>query len=242
LEEQSFKSLADNLDCICYFIRPDHTLIWKNKKADDFLRNSSAQKCFNIFYDRETPCEDCNISIAKKRGDAPFITREINGYFYHHKIIPVYEQNLYIGSFIILKDITAQIQTEKREYISNLRFNTICEIGNLGVWEFNPKEKNILYLNPVWYTSLGYEPYEYPPTTETFANLIHKNDLDRVFKEIDNMSLKKQINFQIQFRLKRKDGTYQSIKSYGKAVEFDQNGFPVKMTGIHMDIKEFNDD
>src|SRR5690606_11359067 len=66
-----------------------------------------------------------------------------------------------------------------------------------------------------WYSDdfarlLGYEPGQLAPFAQTFANLIHPADIQRVMREIDG-HIVGGAPFNVQFRMRHSSGTYRWV-------------------------------
>jgi signal transduction histidine kinase len=67
---------------------------------------------------------------------------------------------------------------------------------------------------------------------------LHPDDRDRVVAARENFIADRQPDYDLQFRLRHKDGTYRWIHSRGALVR-DANGRPIRMLGLNLDITEF---
>jgi PAS domain S-box-containing protein len=103
-----------------------------------------------------------------------------------------------------------------------------------GLWDWRVNER-ILYMSPICYTMLGYEPYEIPSTYQEWMNLLHPDDRDKAF---DGYAHWGNQTHSIEFRLRAKDGSWKWIMSRGKVVERDVEGTAQRIVGTHVDITE----
>ena len=115
-------------------------------------------------------------------------------------------------------------------------FQLATEAASLGIWDWD-MVTNETYFNPTYFTMLGYEPDELPQTYDTWVDLMHKDDLQKVADEM-NESLAHDNPWRLEFRLRTKQGKYKWIVGSGKVVEKDAAGKPVRASGIHLDISE----
>jgi PAS domain S-box-containing protein len=119
---------------------------------------------------------------------------------------------------------------------SEERLNLALDSVNDAVWDWNVGTGKV-YFSPRWYTMLGYEPYELPQEFETWRTLLHPDDLAEseptILKHLESGE-----TFQIEFRMKAKDGRWQWVLARGKAVERDDQGNASRMIGTHVDITE----
>lgn len=54
----------------------------------------------------------------------------------------------------------------------------VLDSANQGYWDWNI-QTNETFFNPMWYTMLGYDPYELPSIFKTFELLLHPEDKKR---------------------------------------------------------------
>jgi PAS domain S-box-containing protein len=85
---------------------------------------------------------------------------------------------------------------------------------------------------------LGYGPDELPQELETWTSLQHPEDRNRSLSNVQEVIRKRESSFEIEFRMKHKNGAYLWIRGMGKAVGFDPDGNTTRLTGIHENINE----
>ena len=88
---------------------------------------------------------------------------------------------------------------------------------------------------PCW----GYAPDEFPPTYDSWRQLIHPDDLEAI-EEVVQLALGEHRSFSIEFRMKDKSGEWRWLLSRGKAIEMNPQGRSIRMVGSHSDINERN--
>jgi PAS domain S-box-containing protein len=117
---------------------------------------------------------------------------------------------------------------------SQERLNLALQTANEGVWDWD-LDSDRLYFGPRYYTMLGYDPNEFPPSYKTWLGLLHPEDREGA-KKLAKEFLAKGKKFETEFRMRAKDGRYIDILSTGKGVAFDEKGKPVRLVGTHRDI------
>lgn len=133
--------------------------------------------------------------------------------------------------------IEARKKAEKNLQISELRLREAMQGTETGLWEWNPQTREV-YLDPVWFTMLGYEPDTMPHTFETFEALVHPDDKDTVLNKISSLSEESRAQFDFEYRMHSSDKSYRWIHSKGRLLSKDQQGKPLRLIGIHTDITE----
>ena len=111
----------------------------------------------------------------------------------------------------------------------------VLESANQGYWNWDIQTGKTFF-SPVWYTMLGYDPYEMPSNFKTFKLLLHPEDRERTLNVIGYPVNNGIDNYEIDFRMKTKSGEYSWILSRGRVIERDDDGKPVRMVGTHTDI------
>ncbi len=91
------------------------------------------------------------------------------------------------------------------------------------------------YTSPNVKRLYGYEPEECAQNPGFWASMIHPDDSERVFRELQELF---EIGYHIhEYRWKRKDGTYAWIHDEVRLIR-DEAGVPTQMVGLWLDITE----
>ncbi|MCD6565296.1 MAG: PAS domain-containing protein [Bacteroidales bacterium] len=118
------------------------------------------------------------------------------------------------------------------------RLELAMNAGEHGFWDWN-LDTNDIYFSPGYYTMLGYEPGELPMRLETWVDLMHPDDKKTIVPEVENY-VKNAQTYEVEFRLKTKDGNWRWISGKGKSFEKDKDGVSHRAVGVHVDITERN--
>ena len=142
----------------------------------------------------------------------------------------------FLGTFGVFRDITERVQTLNSLKLQKEQFELAVKGANDGVWDWNINS-NVLFLSPRWKEQLGYKDEEIQNTFESFEKLLHHDDKKRTVEYV-NSYLKGEFSiYNIEFRMRHKNGNYRWIQSKGEALR-DENGVPYRMAGSHSDITE----
>ena len=125
---------------------------------------------------------------------------------------------------------------EKKLKKTHERLELAMDAGEHGFWDWN-LDTNDIYFSPRYFTMLGYEPGELPMKLETWVNLMHPDDKKTIVPEVENY-VKNAQAYEVEFRLKTKDGTWKWISGRGKSYEKDKEGISHRAVGVHVDITE----
>ncbi|HKK64847.1 MAG TPA: PAS domain-containing sensor histidine kinase [Clostridia bacterium] len=109
--------------------------------------------------------------------------------------------------------------------------------GNLGRWEWNRKTGHVLF-NPKKVEVLGYEVADFPPTVDAFTNLLHPEDYEPTMENMRRHLYGELPVYEVEYRIKTREGKYKWFYDRGRIVEYNQQGEPLRLTGIVFDITE----
>lgn len=111
--------------------------------------------------------------------------------------------------------------------------------GNLGHWYWNIKTNEVTF-NPLKVTKLGYDKSEIPEnvTYQFFTDKLHPEDFQKTMDAMRDHLYGKADVYEVEYRIKAKDGTFKWYYDRGKITQFDDNGKPSFLAGIVFDITE----
>lgn len=133
-------------------------------------------------------------------------------------------------------DITERKELEEQIEISRTRLKQTTNSANIGLWEWNPQTGKVT-IDEIWANLVGYTLDELQPVSiDTWNNLVHKDDLKRFEKAVDDYFSDKADLYEIEVRMRHKEGHWVWILDRGRNVEWNENGEPVKLIGTHVDI------
>ena len=128
-----------------------------------------------------------------------------------------------------LSEVMAQVSASEE------RYKFALEATRDGIWDWNLRT-DTTYRNPAYGSMLGYAPEELNDgIADHFAALLHPEDRERVLA-LTREKLRTDGGYEIEFRLRCKDGSYKWILSRGKVVERDADGQPLRAVGTHIDL------
>ncbi|RXQ97427.1 PAS domain S-box protein [Ancylomarina salipaludis] len=131
-------------------------------------------------------------------------------------------------------DITERKLAEKQIRLSQEQYSIAVEGSNDGIWDWNTIS-NEVYYSPRWKNMLGYNDEELENTFSTWESLLHPEDYTQVLSVIQAYFDNEIPEYNVEFRMKHKDGSYRWILARGKALR-NKDGKPYRMAGSHTDI------
>ncbi len=116
---------------------------------------------------------------------------------------------------------------------SEQRYELAMTGTNAGIWDWDVKN-NKIYHGLRWKEMLGYEKDDMNIPIDNFYPLVHEDDVDRVRNALNDHFINR-IPYNIEYRIKRKDGGYEWLYDAGKAI-WDESGNPIRMVGSIINI------
>jgi len=116
------------------------------------------------------------------------------------------------------------------------RFDLAVKGSSSGIYDWDIKN-NQMYLSPQWKKMLGYDDQELINNFDTFKEMLHPDDKERVIKDLDEYLNGKTEKYETDFRLRHKEGYYIWVLSRAEALR-DENNIPYRMAGSHTDITD----
>ncbi|MEQ9279298.1 MAG: PAS domain-containing protein [Balneola sp.] len=150
---------------------------------------------------------------------------------------PVFEDGQLTGLRGLFMDIdeTKRKTLELDETYEKLQLSV--EAGQIAIWIWDMKT-NELDWNDQAYDVFGVTK-DFEPTFEKFSSMIHPDDLNYVV-ESSQKSIETGDKFDIQFRFNKGNGDEIILSGRGDIVR-DEEGNPIQMIGINMDITDRNE-
>ena len=111
--------------------------------------------------------------------------------------------------------------------------------GNLGNWYWNIQDNSVRF-NPLKVTSLGYTEDEIleEVSYQFFTDKLHPDDYEKTMDAMrDHLSGEVNV-YEIEYRIKCKNGDYKWYYDIGKITQYDSEGKPLLVSGIVFDITE----
>lgn len=135
-----------------------------------------------------------------------------------------------------LTSIERQKKAEEALAHSESRWNFALESARQGVWDHDIRTDTMFY-SRMWRIMRGIPPdEEVDGDQQKWFARIHPDDLQHVMDNVDRQD-KGDASFDaLEYRERKRDGSYVWILSRGKPVEWDEHGNPVRTLGTDTDI------
>jgi len=137
---------------------------------------------------------------------------------------------------VAVHDVSERKRSQQALRESEERFQRAMVGANDGLWDWNLRTDEVYY-SPRWKQMLGYADDELPNAFDEWRRRIHPDDLEPVLARLSGYLGSQAPTYEVEHRLRHRDGTYRWILSRGAAVR-DADGKACQMAGSHSDITD----
>lgn len=142
------------------------------------------------------------------------------------------------GVVVLLQEIsqTEVVANDAERRNREERFELAAKGARDGIWDWNVVTGEI-YFSPRWKSMLGYQDEELSDNFSEFETRLHPEDRERVMAAVQDYLAGRIEVYEVEFRMRHKDGSYRWILTRGASI-CDSQGHPTRMAGSHTDISE----
>jgi PAS domain S-box-containing protein len=126
-------------------------------------------------------------------------------------------------------------QTREEALRAEERLEMAIESAGLAWWDQDFSTGTVVR-SASWSEMLGYDPDEIGELLEDWKGIIHPDDLPLVEEEARRHELSEIETFEVEHRLRTKDGRWKWILNWGRVVARNEEGKPLRAMGTHLDI------
>ncbi|QPK63601.1 PAS domain S-box protein [Methylomonas sp. LL1] len=141
------------------------------------------------------------------------------------------------GIMISCEDISARRQAEQELRNSEARLALVVDEVKAGYWDWDLISRQ-LFLSAELKRQIGFDDNESLNQREEWERRLHPDDRAFVLNLIEDYMAWHQPNYEAEFRLLHRDGSYRWIHSRGVLLR-DANNQPYRMLGINLDITDY---
>jgi PAS domain S-box-containing protein len=147
----------------------------------------------------------------------------------------VFIWNLTLRKQVAIRTQALQNKTDALQ-LSEESLKRAASAGSVGLWDWDLKDGKIFYSHE-WKAQIGFEDHEIDGCYDEWEKRLHPDDLDRTLSVLNNSLNPPWPPYEVEFRLRHKDGSYRWIHAKGNFAMDEQNK-PLRMMGTHLDITE----
>ena len=235
--QQLEKFFTVNLDLLTiidfegYFVRVNR--IWKEILGYD-LSEIEGKSIFDFIHPDDI---DATQKVMNQLNNNQEVSYFVNRYKTKNGDYRTFEWRASFGDDVIYaaaRDITDQQEIESKLRFQKEQFEMAIEGSQEGIWDWDISS-NTLFLSKRWKKMLGYKDDELENRFETFADLIFEDDSEFVMKKLTDFFDGRSEEYDVEFRMKHKDGSVVWIRSRADAIRDNENNV-IRMAGSHSDI------
>ncbi|MCA9772473.1 MAG: PAS domain-containing protein [Myxococcales bacterium] len=138
------------------------------------------------------------------------------------------------GALVGFVGSTAEIEDPRR---GEARLELALAATKMGLWDWHVP-MNDVQLDLGWASSLGYDLDEIGPWFDFWTRIVHPDDLQPVTAAISRHFDGETSHYEVDHRLRAKDGQWHWIRVHGRVVERDDSGRPIRAIGTHQEITD----
>lgn len=142
-----------------------------------------------------------------------------------------------IAALAIVRDVTERAAQERTLREAEARWQFALEGGGDGVWDWNVRT-GTTYFGPRYKAMLGYAEDEFDDSFDGFISHVHPDDHPRIRARLREYFDGEAPNYNCDFRMRTRDGSYRWIHARGLVTERDAEGRPQRMVGTHRDVTD----
>jgi|RhiMethySRZTD1v2_1073278.scaffolds.fasta_scaffold01619_12 PAS domain S-box-containing protein len=181
---------------------------------------------FMLYYREPHTFSDAEIAIAEQIADHVAFALE------HHRVAVALESRL-----VVERDLRQQAETDAAVREANeRRLSLALAAGRMGAWDWDIGSGRVSWSSELERVH-GLEPGTFAGTFEGFRRDVYPADADRLGKAIAGVLAAPDTNYDVEYRILRRDGTLRWLHATGRVLT-DSGGRPDRMVGVCRDVTE----
>lgn len=138
---------------------------------------------------------------------------------------------------MLARDVTQRKSIENALRHSEQRLSLAIEGTGDGVWEWHIPTGAFDYSH-LYAAIQGYEKDELPYHISSWMDHVHEEDISRITSILNEYLSGKRPAYQVELRIRCKNGNYKWVMCRATVTERDSDGTPQRVIGIHTDITQ----
>ena len=141
------------------------------------------------------------------------------------------------GAIESIRDVTEIKETEMALQENEERLKLVIDGAKLGIWDRNVATGEVVR-NRQLVEIFGCPEGELAGHVREREKMIHPDDFDKVMAALEDHFLGRSPHYEIDYRLRRRDGRWIWVHDRGEVMARDESGRPLRMVGITQEITE----
>jgi PAS domain S-box-containing protein len=240
--EQKWQEIFDATDVLIFITDRDYKITKANRAFANNLKMKPqdiiGKKCYELVHKTHKPPQSCpdSITIKTKSSAAEERYEPTLGLYLDECTSPIFSKNGDVTHVVhVIRNVTQKRLAEEAEKESRESLDAALSTMQDGMWDWNT-ETNDLWYSPRWLQMFGYSDGEVAPNIHAWWRLVHPEDAKRVRKMVFAVLRGKAPDNNIEFRLRRKDGTYLDILIRGEYIRRVPDGPIIRIVGTYFDL------
>ena len=154
------------------------------------------------------------------------------------RALPIKKANGQIEKYFgVFTDIHDLVQTQEALRHSEERLDHALNAVGEGVWDWDLRTDKVFYSRQ-WCELLGFDPEEVESHMNFWKSRVHPDDLPKAMANLEAHLSGQTSVCRSEIQLRTKSGMWKWYLDVGKVVDRDQDGRPLRIVGIDVDITE----
>jgi len=141
-----------------------------------------------------------------------------------------------VRSYGVMMDVTNRVLANQALRENEARLRLALAATAAGLWDRNLSTGEVFF-SAEWKRQLGYREEELANHWQTWEERLHPDDRQMVLKATADFVQRRAASYELDYRLRHRDGSYRWIHSRGALLGGDK-GNPGRMLGLNLDITE----
>ncbi|MBP2849920.1 diguanylate cyclase [Dickeya oryzae] len=172
---------------------------------------------------------ECEYRFLSPGGKTLWI-RQLSTANYHHNGKLSHVQALLI-------DNSHQKYLQKLLVDTNNQMRLVLESSSLGTWDWD-LGRHTIRVNKQWCEMMGITQDQFDSSLDYWQQLMHPLDRENMVRAAEACATGQTTLINEQYRMRHSKGDWVWIETYGKVVEYNEKGKPIRVAGTHRDITE----
>jgi diguanylate cyclase (GGDEF)-like protein/PAS domain S-box-containing protein len=162
----------------------------------------------------------------------------LDGRVFERYVYPYVPQGEKLGVIVYWRDISYRKAVEKQLRDFAERLDQALSGGDLSYWEADLETGIKTVFNRRWFETLGYSEDEFDPDLRQWDEIIHPDDIGLRNAARQAHLRGEASRFEVEFRVRHKQGHWVWIHSRGKVSARSPEGEPLRMVGTSTDVTQ----